>query len=173
MSVNWVDAAILLTFFWFGFRGFAGGLLRTGVVLLSFLIGILLAGLFYQRLAGDIGLIVSNDTLVRVISLVAIWLATALAGQLLAATLKQTASFFFFGPFDGMGGLILGLLEAFIVVELVLIVAVTFRGESAFIADSLSRSALVPVLLRYFSVLVHLLPPEFQNAVAQFLGGLH
>jgi membrane protein required for colicin V production len=173
MSVNWVDAAILLTCFWFGFTGFAAGLLRTGVTLLSFLIGILLAGLFYQRLAGDVGLIVNNQTLVRIISLLAIWLATALAGQLLAATLKQTASFFFFGPFDGTGGLILGLLKAFIVIELVLIVAVTFRGQSAFVADSLSRSVLVPVFLRYFSVLVHLLPPEFQDAVAQFVGGLH
>lgn len=172
MSVNWVDAAILLTFFWFGFTGLASGLLRTGITLLSFLIGIVLAGLFYQRLAGDVGLIISNQALVRVVSLLAIWLATALAGQLLAITLKQAASLFFFGPLDGAGGLLLGLVKAFILVELVLIAAVAFRGQSTLIEDSLSHSVLVPIFLRNFSVLLRLLPGEFRDAVTQFVGGL-
>jgi membrane protein required for colicin V production len=172
MSVNWVDAAILLTFFWFGFTGLAAGLLRTGVTLLSFLIGIVLAGLFYQRLAGDIRLIISNEALVRIVSLLAIWLATALAGQLLAVMLKQAASLFFFGPLDGVGGLVLGLAKAFILVELVLIAAVLFRGQSAFLEDALSHSVLVPFFLRDYNVLLRLLPNEFRDAAAQFVGGL-
>jgi membrane protein required for colicin V production len=172
MSVNWVDAAILLTFFWFGFTGLASGLLRTGITLLSFLIGIVLAGLFYQRLAGDVRLIISKEALVRVVSLLAIWLATALAGQLLAVTLKSAASLFFFGPLDGLGGLVLGLAKAFILVELVLIAAVAFRGQNTFLADSLSHSVLVPVFLRNVTVLLQLLPSEFREAVGQFINGL-
>jgi len=172
MSVNWVDAAILLTFFWFGFTGLAAGLLRTGITLLSFLIGIILAGLFYARLAGDLRLIISNEALVRVISLLAIWLATALAGQLLAAMLKQAAALFFFGPLDGLGGLLLGLAKAFILVELVLIAAVAFRGQSQFIASALSHSELVPVFLRDINVLTRMLPAELRDAVTQFTGAL-
>jgi membrane protein required for colicin V production len=172
MSVNWVDAAILLVFFWFGFTGLVAGLLRTGITLLSFLIGIILAGLFYQRLASDLRLIIPNEALVRVISLLAIWLATALAGQLLAAMLKQAASLFFFGPLDGLGGLMLGLAKAFILVELVLIAAVAFRGQSQFVASALSHSVLVPLFLRDLNVLVPILPGEFRDAVTQFLGTL-
>ena len=52
MNVNWLDAAILLTFFWFGFTGLAAGLLRSGVTLIAFIIGLVLAGLFYQRHMG-------------------------------------------------------------------------------------------------------------------------
>jgi membrane protein required for colicin V production len=173
MTVNWVDAAILLTFFWFAFTGLAAGLLRTGVTLLSFLFGIILAGLFYQRLANDIRLVISNEVAVRVISLLAIWLATALAGQLVAILLKQAASLFFFGPLDGIGGLVLGLGKAFILVELALIAAVEFRGQSAFISDSLGHSVLVPIFLRNFNLLVRLLPGEFRDAVAAFVGNVH
>ncbi|HTE86217.1 MAG TPA: CvpA family protein [Dehalococcoidia bacterium] len=173
MSVNWVDAAILLTFFWFGFTGLAAGLLRTGITLLSFLLGIVLAGLFYQRLASDIRVIISNEALVRVISLLAIWLATALAGQLLAVVLKHAASLFFFGPLDGIGGLVLGLAKAFILVELILIAAVAFRTQSSFPADALSHSVLAPVFLRNFDFLLRLMPGEFRDAAAQFVGGLH
>jgi membrane protein required for colicin V production len=172
MTVNWVDAAILLTFFWFAFTGLASGLLRTGITLLSFLFGLILAGLFYQRLANDVRLIVSNEVAVRVISLLAIWLATALAGQLLAVLLKQTASLFFFGPLDGIGGLVLGLGKAFILVELILIAAVEFRGQSAFISDSLGHSVLVPVFLRNLNLLLRLLPPDFRDAVAAFVGNV-
>jgi uncharacterized membrane protein required for colicin V production len=173
MNVNWLDAAILLTFFWFGFTGLAAGLLRTGITLLSFLFGIVLAGLFYQRLAGDIRVVVSNEVLVNVIALMAIWLATALAGQLLAGILKQAASLFFFGPLDGIGGLVLGLMKAFLLVELVLIILVAYRGQSIFVAQSLSHSALVPYLLRDFDLLARLLPGEFRTAVDQFVGALH
>jgi membrane protein required for colicin V production len=173
MTVNWVDAAILLTFFWFAFTGLASGLLRTGITLLSFLIGIILAGLFYQRLANDIRLIVSNEVAVRVISLLAIWLATALAGQLVAVLLKQAASLFFFGPLDGIGGLVLGLGKAFILVELVLVAAVAFRGQSSFISDSLGHSVLTPFFLRNLNVLVRLLPSEFRDAASAFVGGVH
>jgi membrane protein required for colicin V production len=170
MAVNWIDAAILVAFFWFGFTGFASGLLRSSVTLLAFLLGIVLAGLFYQRLANDVRLIVSNETLVRVISLLAIWLATALAGELLASLLKHTASVFFFGPMDGLGGLVLGLAKAFVLVEVALVVLVEYRTQSGLVASSLTHSVLVPYFLHDFNLLLHLLPSEFQSAAQQFLG---
>ncbi len=173
MAVNWIDAAILLVFFWFGFTGFATGLLRSSITLLAFVLGIVLAGLFYQRLSNDVRLIVSNDVLVRVISLLAIWLATAIAGELLAAVLKQTASLFFFGPLDGLGGLVMGLAKAFVLVELILVVLVEYRSQSGLVADSLGRSLLVPYFLRDFTVLLRFLPAEFQSAAGQFLNLPH
>src|SRR5712692_5844395 len=102
MTVNWVDAAILLTFFWFGFTGLTGGLLRSGLTMVSFILGVVLAGLFYERLAGDFRVIFGDNTAVKVISLIAIFAATALAGQVLAILLKQVAAILFFGPLDGV-----------------------------------------------------------------------
>ncbi len=169
MNVNWIDAAILLMFFWFGFTGFASGLLRTGVTLLAFMLGIVFAGLFYQRLTNDIRLIVPNEALVRVISLLAIWLATALAGELLASLLKHAASLFFFGPLDGFGGLLLGMAKAFVLVELLLVLLVVYRSQSSLIAGSLSHSVLVPYFLQDFDVVLRLLPHDLRDSVQQFL----
>lgn len=165
MTVNWIDAAILLAFFWFGFTGFASGLLRTGVTLLAFVFGIVLAGLFYERLTNDVRLIVSNEALVRIISLLAIWLATALAGELLASLLRNIASLFFFGPLDGVGGLVLGLLKALVLVELLLLVLAQYSGQSGFIAASLNHSVLASYFLHDFDVVLRLLPRDLRVSI--------
>jgi membrane protein required for colicin V production len=166
MNINWLDAAILLTFFWFGFTGLTAGLVRSGLTMLAFLLGVVLAGLFYQRLASDLHVIIGNETAAKVVAVLAIFGAASLAGQLLAIFLKQAVAVLFFGPLDGAGGLVLGLIKAFILVELVLIVFVTYRY--GVMTDALNHSSLASVFLDHVPVLTHILPSDFRNAVNQF-----
>src|SRR6266702_1916817 len=168
MNVNWLDAAILLTFFWFGFTGLISGLLRSGLTMLAFILGVVLAGLFYQRLANDIHVIISDDTAVKIVSLLAIFAATALAGQLLAILLKQVAAVLFFGPLDGAGGLVLGLIKALVIVEMGLILFAEFRNKVPLMSDALGHSFLAPYFLRNFPIVTRLLPSEFRDAVDTF-----
>lgn len=170
MNVNWLDAAILLTFFWFGFTGLAAGLLRSGVTLVAFIIGLVLAGLFYQRLANDLRVMISDDTALRIISVVAIFGATALAGQLLAVLLKPVVAVFFFGPLDGLGGLVLGLVKAFVIVEVVLVVLVQLQSRSTIVSGTLGHSLLAVHFLRDVPILSGLTPPAFRQAIDQFTG---
>lgn len=172
MNVNWLDAVILLTFFWFGFTGLAAGLLRSGVTLIAFVFGVILAGLFYQRLANDLRVMIADETVVRVVSLVAIFASTALAGQLIALLLKPLVAVFFFGPLDGLGGLVLGLFKAFIIVELVLVVLVELRSRSVIVSDALGHSLLTAYFLKDVPILGQLLPASFRQAVDQFIGSL-
>lgn len=172
LGLTWIDLAIVLTFVWFGLTGLASGLLRTGITLISFLLGIVLAGLFYHRLANDIGLFVSNQEVLRAVTLLVIWLATAIAGQLLVVLLKQQSSLFSFGGLDRIGGLCLGLVNAFVVVELALVLLVEVHGQSDLIAAGLSSSKLAPYLLRDFDLLLPVLPTEFRHAVEQFVAAL-
>jgi membrane protein required for colicin V production len=168
MNVNWLDAVILLTFFWFAFTGLAAGLLRSGVTLLAFVFGIILAGLFYQRLSNDLRVMIADETVVRIVSLVVIFAATALAGQLIAILMKPLVAVFFFGPLDSVGGLVLGIFKAFIVLELVLVALVQFRSRSSLISDTLSHSLLAFYLLRNIPILGHFIPAAFRSAVDQF-----
>jgi uncharacterized membrane protein required for colicin V production len=170
MSVDWLDAAILLTFFWFGFTGFAAGLLRSGVTLLAFLLGAMLAIVLYPRLANDLRIMIPDDTWARILALVAIFAATALAGQLAAVVIKPMVAVFFFGPLDGLGGLILGLVKAFVLVELLLVVTVQFESRSGIVAGILDHSLLSTYLLRDMPLLNSILPPAFRQAVMQFTG---
>jgi uncharacterized membrane protein required for colicin V production len=171
MNVNWLDAAILLTFFWFAFTGLAAGLLRSGVTLIAFVFGVILAGLFYQRLSNDLRVMIADEAVVRIVALVAIFAATALAGQLIAIIMKPIVAVFFFGPLDGLGGLVLGVFKAFIVVELVLVVLVQFRSRSSLVSDTLTHSLLAFYLLRDVPILGHFIPAGFRNAVDQFTNG--
>jgi uncharacterized membrane protein required for colicin V production len=170
MSVDWLDAAILLTFFWFGFTGFASGLLRSGVTLVAFALGAMLAILLYPRLASDLRIMIPDDTVARILAVVAIFAATGLAGQLLAVLLKPMVAVFFFGPLDGLGGLVLGLFKALILVELVLVLLVQFQGRLGIIGASLDHSLLAAYLLRDMPLLSSILPPAFRQAVFQFTG---
>lgn len=170
MNVNLLDAAILLTFFWFGFTGLAAGLLRSGVTLIAFVLGLILASIFYPRLASDLRIMISDDTVVRIVALVAIFASTALAGQLLALLLKPVVAVFFFGPLDSVGGLVLGLLKAFIVVELALVVLVQLRSRSGLVSDTLDHSLLTVYFLKDVPLLTQLLPAGFRQAVTDFTG---
>ncbi|MGI8553345.1 MAG: CvpA family protein, partial [Dehalococcoidia bacterium] len=122
-GVNWLDAVILLIFFWLGFVGLTAGLLRSGVAMLAFVVGVFLAGVFYQRLALDLASVLpakTSSTIVQGLALITIFVAASLAGQLLAVSLKQVAAALFFGPLDQIGGLLFGLAEAFVLIELLL-----------------------------------------------------
>lgn len=166
MNVNWLDAAILLAFFWLGFTGLTAGVVRSGLTTLSFALGVILAGLFYQRLANDLSVMINDPTTDRLVALLAIFVATAFAGQILAVVLKQAASILFFGPLDGFGGLLLGLIKAFIVVEVVLIIFVTYKV--GFMTDAVNHSALASYFLKDFPFIDRLLPSDFRHAVQQF-----
>jgi len=172
MSVDWLDAVILLTFFWFGFTGFASGLLRSGVTLVAFVLGAFLAVLLYPRLASDLRIMIPDDTLARIFAVVAIFAATGLAGQLLAVLLKPLVAVFFFGPLDGLGGLLMGLFKALILVELALVVLVQFQSRSGVVAGLLDHSLLSAYFLKDVPLIGSIIPPAFRQAVSQFTSGL-
>jgi membrane protein required for colicin V production len=167
MGFNWIDAIILIVFFIFGFTGFAAGLLRSGVQAIAFIIGVVFAGLFYRQLATDISAFISDPVADLATSILAIFIASALVGQLVAAAFRQIYGMLTFGPLDSVGGLLLGLLKAFILVELVAIVAV--RYHLGFFSDELRISTIVPFMLRASPILTKVLPPDFHQAVQQFL----
>jgi uncharacterized membrane protein required for colicin V production len=171
MNVNWLDVAILFTFFWFGFTGFASGLLRSGVTLIGFIFGAILAGLLYQRLANDLRIMIADDTVARILAVIAIFAATALAGQLIAVLIRPLVAVFFFGPFDGVGGLVLGLFKALVLLEVILVVLVQFQSRSAAVSSLLDHSLLSGYLLRDVPLLGRLVPGAFRQAVSQFANG--
>lgn len=171
MSVDWLDAVILLTFFWFAFTGYAAGLLRSGVTLVAFVLGAMLAIVLYPRLASDLRIMVPDDTVSRILAFVAIFAATGLAGQLIAVVLRPMIAVFFFGPLDGVGGLLLGLFKALIVVELGLVVLAQFQGRLPVLGSALDHSLLAGYLLRDVPLIGSIVPPAFRQAVNQFIGG--
>lgn len=165
--MNWLDFAIILTVLWFTIAGVTTGLLREVVTLLAAVLGVVLAGRLYARLAEDIRIMHDDQRLARLIAFISIFSATVLAGQIVGGFLKQTASLLLLGPADRLAGLIFGLLKGLIIVELLLIAFVVFPA-AGWMTAAIDTSLLAPVFLDGAPWLVHLLPGVFHAAVQSF-----
>src|SRR5215204_350208 len=73
--MNWLDLVILLVLAWFAIAGATAGLPRELVTLLAMLLGVVLAGLFHERLATDLLLFIDREQTARVAAFAAIFFA--------------------------------------------------------------------------------------------------
>jgi uncharacterized membrane protein required for colicin V production len=119
-----------------------------------------------MELAKDVGVGVDNAQTAEIVSFAIIFGAVILATQLVAIFLKQTAQLLMLGIFDSMGGAFIGLLKGFILVEIALIVAITFPNLN--LVDDVEGSAFAPFFLDLLPVLKYILPTEFKTALSEF-----
>jgi membrane protein required for colicin V production len=90
-----------------------------------------------------------------------------LTGQLIAMMLKQMASLLLLGWVDRAGGAAFGFLKGLVVVEVLLILLVTFPQIG--LREDIDGSALASVFLDAIPLLLVLLPEEFERAVDAFV----
>jgi uncharacterized membrane protein required for colicin V production len=164
--LSWIDIAILVTFMWFTYAAFHAGMIREVITIFGAVFAVALAGLFYEELAEDVRVAVDNEETARIIAFGMIFGATILASQLTALFLKQAASLLLLGLADSVGGAIIGILKAFVFVEIALILMITF--ESLHLDGAVEDSALAPFFLDLLPVLKLILPGEFKDAIDAF-----
>lgn len=164
--MNWLDFVILAILGWFAFTGLSAGILREGVTFLSAVLGTVLAGLLYRRLADDLSFVASSQNTRNIVAFVAIFAAIFLAGQVIAILLKQTASVLMLGSIDRTFGLLFGLLKAFVVIEVALFLFATHR--LGFITNAIGGSLFSPIFLDGLPLVLALLPEQFTRAVERF-----
>jgi membrane protein required for colicin V production len=164
--MNWVDGVIIGAIVWFSLTAFQAGLIREVVTVASVLLGIALAGLFYTDLADDVEPFISNERAAKTITFLAIFGATALAGQLVAMLLKEAASFLLLGIFDHLAGAAFGIAKAVLLLEILLIVFVTYPSFG--LREAIDDSTFAPIFLKTAPFLLRILPSEFEAAVDTF-----
>lgn len=163
--MNWLDIAIVLVVAFFAATAFSAGLIRELVTLVSAVVGIVVAGLFYDDLARDVLVFIDNNDTANIVAFLVLLGAVYLAGQLIAIMLKQVAAILLLGWVDRIGGALFGLLKGLIVVEILLIAFVTFDVG---LDDAIEDSGLASVFLDAATVLLIILPDNFERAVDAF-----
>jgi membrane protein required for colicin V production len=163
--MNWLDIAIVLVVAFFAATAFSAGLIRELVTLVSAVVGIVVAGLFYDDLARDVLVFIDNNDTANIVAFLVLLGAVYLAGQLIAIMLKQVAAILLLGWADRLGGALFGLLKGLVVVEVLLIAFVTFDVG---LDDAIEGSGLASVFLDAASVLLIILPADFERAVDAF-----
>ena len=165
--MNWLDIVIVLVIVFFASTAFRAGLIREVVTLVSVAVGVVIAGLFYDDLARDVLTFIDDEKTALIVSFLVLLGAVYLAGQLVAVMLKQAASLLFLGWADHAGGALFGLIKGLIVVEVLLILLVTYPQLG--LKSDIDGSALASVFLEASDVLLFILPNEFELAVDAFV----
>lgn len=165
--MNWLDIVIVAVVLWFTWAAFRAGLIREVVTLVAVVVGIVVAGLLYDDLEADILVFIENEDAARAIAFLLLFGAVYLAGQLTAYLLKRAASLLLLGWLDRLGGAVFGLLKGLVIVEVLLVLFVTYPQLG--LDDAIHGSVLAPEFLDRVPVVVRILPGEFEEAVDEFL----
>jgi membrane protein required for colicin V production len=161
--VNWLDAAIIIVVLWFTVTAFGAGFIRETVTIFAAILGVVLAGTFYEDLADDVLQFIDNEEVARVSAFAAIFVATAVAGQLGAMLLKPTVSVLQLGIVDQLAGAAFGFVKAMVFVEIFLIVFVTY--DQLDLRQTIDDSFFGSFIVEGIPVLLRILPGEFKTAV--------
>lgn len=164
--MNWLDGVILAIIVWFTFTAFTAGFIRETVTIVTAIIGVVLAGLFYQDLAEDVLVFIDSERAAWTVSFLGIFGATFLAGQIVATLLKGTASLLQLGVFDSLAGAAFGLVKGLLVVEVLLIFFATY--PSLGLGGAMDGSAFTPLFVDKAPILLQVLPAEFDVAEQLF-----
>jgi len=161
--MNWLDAVIVIALLGFTAAAFRAGVIREVVTLVAIVAGVLVAGHYYDDLADDVLLFIKNDKAARVIAFLALFGSIALLGQLAAFLMKQAVSMLLLGWLDHPAGGVFGLLKGLVLVELFLMVFVTYPYLG--LDKAIDGSTIAPLFLDHGAALLKLLPGEFNRAV--------
>ena len=165
--MNWLDIVIVLVIAFFAISAFRAGLIREVVTLVSVAVGVVVAGLFYDDLARDVLVFINDHDARQVVAFLILLGAVYLAGQLIAGMLKRAASLLLLGMADHAGGALFGLIKGLIVVEVLLILLVTYPQLG--LQTAIDGSAIASVFLDAAPLLLLVLPDEFKQAVDAFV----
>jgi len=165
--MNWLDIAIVLIIGAFTISAFSSGLIREVVTLVSAVVGVVFAGLFYDDLKRDLLVFIHDDEAALFFSFLALFGSVYLTGQLVAMMLKRTASLLLLGWADKAGGAAFGFLKGLVLVEVLLILFVTYPQIG--LQRAIDGSALASVFLDAVPLLLAILPGEFRHAVDAFV----
>ncbi len=164
--MNWLDIAIVLIIAFFTVTAFSAGLIRELVTLVSAVVGVVAAGLFHDDLARDVLVFIDDEIAAKAIGFLVLLGAIYLAGQLIAIMLKQVAAVLLLGWADHLGGALFGLLKGLVVVEVLLILFVTYPQLG--LEGAIEDSGVASVFLDASSALLIILPDDFERAVDAF-----
>jgi uncharacterized membrane protein required for colicin V production len=166
--MNWLDVVFMIVVLWLTFAGFQAGFIREIVTLVSALIGVALAGLFYQDFADTVLSFIDNDDLRNIVAFGSIFLGCALAGQALAMVLKPSLRMIQLGIVDQLGGAGFGFLKAVLFVNIFVLVFITYPRWDLY--EAIDESFFGTLVIDNMSFIDRILPSEFDIAVDNFSG---
>ncbi len=160
--MNWLDIILIVLLFVPTFIGFRKGLIKAVLYLAGLLLGIVLAGNFYQPVSRIFGFI-NNENAAYILGFILILVLVMVAAFFLARLLKSVISSVMLGWVDNFGGALLGFLFGFLFLGAILAIWVKLFGSGLATESFTGR-----FMLDYFPLVLGLLPGEFGEDIRNF-----
>ena len=160
--MNWLDIAIIVVIAIATLIGLRAGVIKIVLSLAGLIVGIILAGRYYEVLAEQLSFIPQANA-AKIVAFAIILIGVMIVAGVLAALLKWAASVTMLGWVNRLGGAVFGLVMGAIFCGVLLAIWVKFLGVAAVIGES----NLAPVLVDRLAIVLALLPDEF-DAVRSF-----
>ncbi len=159
--MNWLDIVLLVILGVSAFGGLTQGLIKAGLSLAGIIVGVILAGNFYEPLSGLLSFI-PNEDIADIAAFILILVGVMVVANILARLLKFAVSVVLLGWVNRLGGAVFGLVLGAIFLSAILATWAKFFG-----GDSVAESAIASFLLDKFPLILALLPDEF-DAIHDF-----
>ena len=153
----WLDIVILVALAYPAFNGLKKGLIKAILSLAGLIIGIILAGQFYQQLA-ELLTFIPDENLTNIAAFVLILVGVMAVATLVARLLDTVVKITLLGWVNHLGGAVFGMVLGAILMSALLATWVKFFG-----IDTISESFLATALLDKFPLILALLPEEFDT----------
>lgn len=159
--MNWLDIIILVALAVPTYIGLRRGLIQTILPLGGIMLGVFLAGRFYDSLAGTLSSWLESPSQAKIVAFIVIFLAVVAIAMVVAWLASRFVSLVLLGWVDKLGGALFGLaIGAFIASALLAVVArFPFSGSE----ETVRGSILAEFFLDHFPFVLGLLPDEFEN----------
>jgi membrane protein required for colicin V production len=156
--MNWLDIIIAIILVINLFVGLKTGLIKMVISFAGLVLGIFLAGRFYQAL-GDKLTFISSSQVADIAAYVFILIAVMIFASIIAWFLSKIISAIMLGWANGLAGAILGVFVAAVFVGAILAIWAKYGSGGNIISSSL----LGRLLLNNFPLVLSLLPGEFDT----------
>lgn len=165
--MNWLDIVIIVVLIISFLGGLTRGIIGTVLPLAGLVVGIWLAGSYHGTVAGWLDGVIKNESWADVAGYAIIVVLALIASWVIASILGKFVRLIFMGWIDRLAGAALGLVLGAVLVGAALAALLKFQVFG--VGNVIEDSGLAAVLLKYFPMVLELLPEEFES-VREFFG---
>lgn len=166
--MTWVDAVIVIVFLYFIITAFSAGLIRETIGTAAAVLGAVLAGLLYDNVRETLLSSIDNDTTASFVGFLIIFLGVSIAGQLLAMLVHPAVTVLQLGIVDQLMGAVFGAVKAFVIIEVLLILFVTYPRYD--LDKKIRDSEFASRMVDASTPILKIMPDVFRSKVDAFNG---
>ena len=159
--MNWLDIVVIVVIAAITLAAFNAGLIREVVTLIAVVVGIVVAGALYSKLAKDVLVFIGDEDAAEAISYLMLFGAVYLFGQIGAYVLKTGAALLMLGPLDHLGGAIFGFVKGVIVVQVLLVIFAAY--PSLELDSAVANSEVARRIVDDYGIVRHVVPSNIRD----------